>query len=262
MRAVTKTLPGRGPIERSYTDLAHLWPALSPVEHYAPEAAVLRHLLGERLPRSKSRVELLELGAGGGHVIHHMKDDYAIVAVDHSPQMLDNCRILNPEVDCAIGDMRTVRLDRQFDAVLIHDAIDYMTSAEDVGLTLGTISAHLGPGGLAFVAPTYVREDFTDGDTASDAVSTDELDVTYFSYVHDPNPSDTCFEMVLLYLLRDRSTRTLRVVEDRHTCGLFSIAEWLASFDRAGFDAELWTAPDEIDGFDPPTWSLFVATKR
>ena len=41
-----------------------------------------------------------------------------------------SCR-LNPGVSHHVGGMRTVRLGETFDAVLVHDAISYMTSEAD-----------------------------------------------------------------------------------------------------------------------------------
>jgi hypothetical protein len=44
--------------------------------------------------------------------------------------------------------MRAVRLDRRFDAVFIHDAIDDMVSLEDLRSAMVTAYEHLRPGGI------------------------------------------------------------------------------------------------------------------
>ncbi len=244
---------------RLYDDLAHLWPRLSPPAHYVPEAEHLRRLLRERRPPAGDRrPAVLELGAGGGHTLHHLRDEFDCVAVDLSEPMLANCRALNPDVPTHVGDMRTVRLGRTFDAVLIHDAIDYMLTEDDLLATLHTAGAHLDRGGLALIAPTYTADTFVDNDVADDGTTTDDADLTYFTYVHDPDPADTTFEMILLYLIRDARTRRVEVVEDRHTCGLFPAARWLALMERAGFAAEL----DPPSNEDEAAWTLFVGTKR
>jgi len=77
-----------------------------------------------------------------------------------------------------------------------------LLTPEDVALTLQTVREHLVPGGLAMIAPTYTTETFVDGDVADDSTTAESRDVTYFSYVHDPDPADTTFEMILLYLIR------------------------------------------------------------
>ena len=247
---------------RLYDDLAWLWPHLSPPSHYVTEAALLNELIAERLGPGPKRV--LELGAGGGHTLVHLSalgtGEHDCTAVDLSEPMLANCRALIPGVDTVVGDMRTVRLGREFNVVLIHDAIDYLLTPEDVGRTLETVREHLVPGGLAFIAPTYTHETFVDGEVADDGTTTDSEEVTYFTYVHDPDPADDVFEMILLYLIRDAQTRRVELVEDRHTLGLFEHGAWLEMIAEAGFKAEYVEQGDE-DREDEAAWALFLGTK-
>lgn len=249
---------------RLYTDLAHLWPHLSPPEHYAEENETLRELIDEALgqPPAGQRWSLLELGAGGGHSTVHLKAHYDCTASDLSPQMLTHCKALNPDVPTVEGDMRDMRLGKQFDAVLICDAIDYMTTRGDAVAALKTIAAHLRPGGVALFAPTYTRETFTDGEVADDGTTIPGIagddDLTYFSFVHDPDPADSTFEMILLYLLRDHETRQVQTIEDRHTCGLFSISDWQDMASEAGLQTEaLADQPDpDQPADDASAWSV------
>ena len=242
---------------RLYNDLAYLWPLLSPPEHYEAEAASLVELI-EQYGKvvDGERFSVLELGAGGGHTLVHLADRFDCTAVDLSKPMLDNCRKLVPRAEVIVGDMRTVRLGKTFSAVLIHDAIDYMLSEDDVRKALKTAAEHLEPGGLCAIAPTYTREVFVDGDVADDGTTTDSEELTYFTYVHDPDPSDDTFEMILLYLIRNMETREVEVVEDRHTCGLFSNAKWLEWMGDAGFDAR----QEEME-LDAQPWTMFVGVK-
>lgn len=53
--------------------------------------------------------------------------------MDLSSRMLEHSRRLNPDGRHHLGDMRTIRLDSVFDAVLIHDAISYMLTEETFG---------------------------------------------------------------------------------------------------------------------------------
>ncbi len=256
---------------RLYTDLARLWPHLSPPEHYAAESETLRELIMQSLgePPSGQRWSVLELGAGGGHSIVHLKRYFDCTAADLSPQMLEQCKKLNPEVPTVLGDMRSMRLDQQFDAVLICDAIDYMLTEADVVGAFQTAAAHLRPGGVVLAAPTYTAETFVDGDVADDGTTIPGIagndDLTYFTFVHDPDPADTAFEMILLYLLRDAGTRQVEVIEDRHTCGLFPIAQWEAMTREAGLAAEALAEPGGPDpsADDASAWSvLFRGTRR
>ncbi|MEM6552041.1 MAG: class I SAM-dependent methyltransferase [Planctomycetota bacterium] len=251
-------------MERLYDDLAWLWPVISPPGDYVEEADRLRAVIEERTGRSAGW-SVLELGAGGGHTLVHLADCASrCVAVDLSEPMLANCRELVTGVETVVGDMRDVRLEERFDVVLLHDAVDYMTSSVDAAAAMATVAAHLAPGGVALVAPTYTRETFVDGEVADDGT---ELptggDVTFFSYVYDPDPGDETFEMVLLYLIRGegdptdeiRGLRRVEVVEDRHVCGIFSASQWLGWMGEAGLSAEV---VEQAGGMSGEAWTLMV----
>ncbi|MEX0654680.1 MAG: methyltransferase domain-containing protein [Phycisphaeraceae bacterium] len=243
------------PTPRLYDDLAYLWPLLSPPEHYAAETATVRRVIDARMGPAApgQRRTVLELGAGGGHTLHYLREDFDCVALDLSEPMLANCRALNPDVETVVGDMRTARLGRTFDAVLIHDAIDYMTTADDVRATLDTAAAHLAPGGVVLIAPTYTADAFPEHETEQDHRANDDVALTYFGYVHDPDPADTTFELILLYIIKQPPTGPATVVEDRHTCGLFSVQAWATMMHDAGFD---------VDWHEEPAWSLFVGVRQ
>ncbi len=235
-----------------YDDLAPFWPLLSPPRDYRDEAQRIRQLLlaygvdhppadGAGGDAGRPRPALLELGAGGGHTLCHLTDTFDAVAVDLSAPMLENCRNLNPDVECIVGDMRSIRLGRQFDAVLCHDAIDYITGIEDLAQVFETARVHLRPGGIFIAAPTYTREEWVENQIETDQHGDGRFIVSYMSYVYDPDPADTRFEMVMVILIRDGAE--LRVFEDRHTCGLFDSDTWLRTLEDRGFDAAI--EPDE-----------------
>lgn len=242
---------------RLYTDLAHLWPRLSPPEDYAPEADAIRHVLldhGLTLNPGSPRCRLIEFGAGGGHTLHHLRHGFDCVAVDLAPAMLEQCRLINPDVETRLGDMRTARFGQTFDAVLIHDAIDYLTTEDELRQTFATAAAHLNPQGVLLVAPTYTRETFEPDAVESDNGGPCDDGLSYTTTVRDPDPADTTYEMILTYSVADPATGQTQTIEDRHTCGLFAEADWLRLLDESGYDTTLARG-------DLP-WTLFVARKR
>ncbi|MFN7135395.1 MAG: class I SAM-dependent methyltransferase, partial [Myxococcales bacterium] len=103
---------------------------------------------------------LLELGAGAGHNALHLKRRFACTLTDPSEAMLKLSRELNPDCEHMPGDMRTLRLDRLFDAVLVHDAVMYMRSEDELRQAAATAFAHTRPGGAALFAPDCYRETF------------------------------------------------------------------------------------------------------
>ena len=238
---------------RLYGDLAWLWPTMSPPEEYAEEAVYWLRELRSRLPEGRRRV--LELGTGGGHFLHQLVPEYEAVAVDPSEAMLAHARRLNPGVAHHAGDMRTVRLGETFDAVLIHDAISYMLTEDDLRAAFATARAHLEPGGLLIVAPDHYADTFTSPYVDDDTKSDGETTLTYVEYSVQINPEDTTVETVYVYcIVRDGE---LKVEMDRHTTGLFPLATWERVLGESGFGVERVDYP--VSGGDAPMY-LWVCT--
>jgi trans-aconitate methyltransferase len=128
-----------------YGTLAAWWPVISPVAEYGEEAAELCRLIRDRRPEART---LLELGSGGGHVAHHLGAHFACTLSDLSAEMLAMSQRINPQCAHVQADMRTLDLGQEFDVVLAHDAIDYMTRHDDLAQVADTAWRHLRPGGL------------------------------------------------------------------------------------------------------------------
>lgn len=143
-----------------YAELAAWWPVISPPVEYSDDGAVINAIFASAARPVRT---VLDLGSGGGHVALHVKDDRSMTLVDLSAEMLEVSKRLNPDCEHIEGDMRTIRLGRQFDAVLVHDAIDYVTSQHDLRCVIRTAFAHCRPGGLAIFAPDHTAETFRAG---------------------------------------------------------------------------------------------------
>ena len=216
-----------------YSELAAWWPLLSPPEEYAGEAEDARAMLVEAcqfMPRT-----LLELGSGGGSNASHLKAHFQMTLTDISPGMLAVSRELNPECEHIEGDMRTLRLGRQFDAVFLHDAVMYMTTEADLRAAMETAYVHCRPGGAALFAPDFVRETFKTGTDDGGEDGPDGRGMRYLEWTWDPDPDDNVYIVDYAYLLRE-SDGSVRVEHDRHIEGLFSREEWLRWLSEAGFE--------------------------
>lgn len=217
-------------LPRLYRDLAKWWPLLSHPDEYEEEAGIYRAAL-ERHARRPIRT-LLELGSGGGNNASYLKRAFAMMLVDLSPDMLAVSRELNPECEHVEGDMRTVRLARTFDAVLIHDAIAYMTTEEDLGAAIATAAAHLAPDGMALFVPDETTENFrashssggNDGEAAS---------ARYLQWVHPLR--GTTSRVTYVYVIAEGDEQT-RVEWEDHVVGVFPRATWLRLIEDAGLE--------------------------
>jgi hypothetical protein len=211
-----------------YDDLAHLWPLISLPEDYADEARYWREAIRDGL--GPGRHNVLELGVGGGNNLSHLTSDFDATTVDVSEKMLANSRRLNPSVEHHLGDMRSVRLDSTFDAVLIHDAISYLLTEDDLRATTATVRQHLAPGGLFVTAPDWLRETFVGPRlTQHGPRSADGIELTYVEYVYDP---DRYHHRVGIHLLLDGGRRAAGRAILAHDGAL--PAEDLAAADRRG----------------------------
>jgi SAM-dependent methyltransferase len=150
--------------------------------------------------------------------------------VDLSEDMLAVSRQLNPECEHLCGDMRTLRLGRVFDAVLVHDAIDYMTTEDHLRAAFETAFAHCRPGGVALFVPDEIAETFEPGSDHGGVG-----DVRYLEWSWDPDPTDTWTLTESVFLLR--SAGTVRSVHETHRHGLFPRAAWLGLLRETGFEA-------------------------
>jgi SAM-dependent methyltransferase len=229
---------------RFYRDLALWWPLISPAEDYADEAAFAATLLSSA---SRPVREVLELGSGGGHVASHLKASYTMTLADLSEQMLAVSRVLNPECEHRQGDMRSVRLGRTFDAVLVHDAICYMVSRDDLRAAMATAFAHCRPGGVAVFVPDDVAETF---EPATDHGGSDDQlggrGVRFLKWTWDPNPLDDWTLTEYAFVLRD-ADGTVDVVHETHRTGLFSADVWLRLLREVGFEASAVTEETDDD---------------
>jgi SAM-dependent methyltransferase len=225
---------------KMYAELAAWWPLLSAPEDYAGEARFYHETLSARGLRPGETV--LELGSGGGNNAVHLKAHYRLTLVDLSEGMLAVSRALNPECEHAQGDMRTLRLGREFDAVFVHDAVMYMTDEADLRRALATAAIHCRPGGLVLFAPDCIRETFQ-AETEHGGHDAGERGLRYLEWTWDPDESDTQYTVDYAFVLR-AADGTVTVEQDRHIEGLFSRQEWLGWLAEAGIQAE--AVPDEF----------------
>jgi SAM-dependent methyltransferase len=217
-----------------YGELAQWWPIFSAKEEYADEAACFREIfLTAVTPPPKT---LVEFGSGGGNNAFYLKRDFSMTLVDASPGMIEVSRATNPECDHLVGDMRSVRLERVFDAVFIHDAIMYLTSEDDLRQAIETAYVHLKPRGVALFAPDFVRETF-EPSTEDGGHDGEGRALRYLNWTFDPDPADDTIDSHFVYMMKEGDRVT--VEHDLHICGVFAREVWLRLLEQAGFETRI-----------------------
>jgi SAM-dependent methyltransferase len=228
---------------RFYGDLAEWWPLISPPAEYADDAAFAATALDSAEITVR---DVLELGSGGGHNAVHLKQRFALTLVDLSPQMLEVSRRLNPECEHVEGDMRELRLGRAFDAVFVHDAVDYMLTEDDLDRTVATAFAHCRPGGAAVFVPDHTAETFAESTEHGGDDAGDGRGARFLGWTWDPDPADTWVQTEYVLLLREKDGST-ESIHETHRTGMFSRDVWHRLLTRAGFEALVLTRQGDED---------------
>ena len=228
---------------------------MSAPEDYAEEAAFYQQTLLDACSRSPRT--LLELGSGGGNNASFLKARFDVLLVDPSPGMLAVSRELNPQCEHVEGDMRTVRLGRQFDCVFVHDAVCYMTTDADLRAAIETAAVHCSPGGAVLFCPDHVRENFQPS-TDHGGHDGPHRSLRYLEWTWDPDPADSTYVVDYAYLLRE-GDGTAHVELDRHIEGLFSREDWLRFLTQSGFAARV--VPFDHSELEPGSYEIFVGSK-
>ena len=239
-----------------YGELAAWFHLVSDPAEYADEAAdIVRGLAdhGVELGPANPDASILELGSGGGNMASHLKARAHLTLTDLAPGMLALSATLNPECEHVEGDMRTLRLGRTFDAVLLHDAVMYMTTEADLRAAMETAYTHLRPGGVVILIPDFTAETFQPRTEHGGHDGHDGRSLRYLEWTHDPDPLDTTIVTDYCYLLRERDGST-RVLGDRHIEGIFPRATWLGLLADVGFQADV-----SVDAWER---EVFVGVRR
>lgn len=221
-----------------YNELANDWyQLLTPIYEYEEEAEIYYQIFKKRLKAGQASI--LELGCGAGHIAYYLKKWFRLSLSDLSENMLGISKTVNPECEHFLGDMRTLRLGKMFDAVFIHDAIMYMTSQDELKQALATAFIHCKPGGLTVISPDYIKETFK---PETDHGGSDGLNrgLRYLSWTHDPDTTDSSYTVDYAYLMHN-ADGSVNVEKDRHIEGLFSKSVWFDLLKAVGFEPHALT---------------------
>jgi len=212
----------------SYNDLAWTEDWLANPPDYEEEVLIYVDLI--KRAATEPPHTLLHLGSGAGGHDWIFKRHFTVTGVDISLGMLNKARIAHPDIEYLEGDMRTLRLNRQFDAVVIPDSIDYMASLDDLRQAIQTAVSHLKTGGVLLVVGK-TEEAFQNNNFAYTG-DKDGIHVTLLenNYVNPFRPNT--YEATFVYLIRQKGELTIHT--EQQVLGLFSQTIWDEVFMNAG----------------------------
>jgi SAM-dependent methyltransferase len=135
---------------------------------YEAEADYVARILRSVSPNAR---KLLEFGSGTGrHGRYLAERGFDVFGIERSEAMVaeahrlaDSSSHTGGSFDCQKGDIKTVELDRVFDAVIsLFHVVSYQTCNEDLVATFGNAARHLDAGGVFFFdtwyGPAVLRE--------------------------------------------------------------------------------------------------------
>ena len=155
----------------SFKDYAKYYDLLYQDKNYQEEANYVHTLIQTHKPRAKS---ILSLGCGTGRYEYELeKLGYTITGVDISKQMIDIACSRYKSDNCTFihEDIRTIRLDKRFDAVIsLFHVMCYQTENKDLINAFKTAEIHLRTNGIFIFDfwhgtavlnnPPYIKEKF------------------------------------------------------------------------------------------------------
>ncbi|WP_007023450.1 class I SAM-dependent methyltransferase [Saccharomonospora iraqiensis] len=219
-------------------------------KNWEEEARDVTAIVRAHCPRADS---LLDVACGtGAHLAEFARQFGHTEGVEIAPAMRQRALGRVPAGTAVhAGDMRTMRLDRHFDALTcLFTSAAFLPTPADLTTAIRRMAAHVLPGGVLVVEPWYFPEDFLDGYLGGDLVRTPDRVVSRVS--HSVRRADAT-HLHVEWTVADSSG--IRRFTELEVMSLFTREEYLTAFDAAGCEAHY--RPGWLTGR-----GLFVAVRR
>jgi SAM-dependent methyltransferase len=190
---------------------------------YAGEAEYVHTLIQRHSPKARS---ILELGCGtAAHARLFAAKGYELHGVDRSAEMLEQARnrlgVVTPEqagrLSFSQGDVRDVRLNRKFDAVIsLFHVISYQVMNADLAAAFATARAHLDKGGIFIFDCWYGPAVLTDRPVVRiKRLEDDSISVTRIA---EPimRPNENLVEVNYHVFIRDKKSKKVEELKETH----------------------------------------------
>ena len=197
---------------------------------YGAEARQIAGLLAAEAPGAKT---VLDVGCGTGEHARYLGEEhgYQVDGLDLEPAFVALSRVKVPQGTFSHGDMASFTLATKYDVVLcLFSSIGYLGTRERVTMALTCFREHLNAGGVVMVEPWFEPEAWFPGRTFLNTVETDALRVVRLSH---SGLRDGVSIVTFHYLIG--SDEGIEHRTEHHELALFTRAEMMESFARAGF---------------------------
>lgn len=209
---------------------AHLYDLVYAFKDYRAEAEVLADLIRRNLLSGGRR--LLDVACGTGLHLQFLRVEFDVEGLDLDGQILESARQRLPGVPLHQGDMIAFDLGRRFDIITcLFSSIGYVRTLDNLHRAIGTMAAHLLPGGLLLVEPWFTPAAWKPDTVHSLFVDEPELKIARINTSH----ADGRLSYFDLHYLVGTPGGVEHFVE-RHELGLFEKEEMIDAFRAASLE--------------------------
>lgn len=164
-----------------YKQFAKYYDSIYRWKDYKSESVKLRKLI-KKYKSSRGR-EMLDAACGTGNHIQYLKKYFNITGVDLDRDMLRIASKKLSDIKFIRGDMRTFKLNKQFDVVVcLFSAIGHLKTYANLNKTIKNFSQHLKPGGVMIIEPFVNPEDYIDNYLSAYHVNETDLKLTRMTF--------------------------------------------------------------------------------
>jgi SAM-dependent methyltransferase len=250
-----------------FSDYAPYYDLLYRDKDYKAEAEYVANLIREFNPEAQN---ILELGSGTGiHASLLARMGFSVHGIERSREMYTRSLALSDKQNSKYGrltftqgDIREIRLDKSFDAVIaLFHVISYQTTNKDLLDTFATASHHLKPGGIFIFDIWYGPAVLTQRPEVRIKRMSDEIiEVTRLA---EPvlHPSENRVDVNYHIFVRDRSTGTVKELKETHEMRYFFKPEIAIIANQSRFailHAEEWVTRNPMS---QNTWGVCFILK-
>lgn len=185
---------------------------------------------------------LLEAACGTGRHASVLQKFYRVEGLDLDSEMLAVASQEYPDIPFHQADLVAFDLGKQFDAITcLFSSIGYVITRQRLEDAVQTMARHLLPGGVLIVEPWFTPGQWKPGRVSALFVDQPDLKISRMNISEAEGP--------LSFFVFHYTVGTPRGIEyftERHELGLFTHAEYLEAFHKAGLNVA--HDPEGLDG--------------
>ncbi|MDJ0927409.1 MAG: class I SAM-dependent methyltransferase [Gammaproteobacteria bacterium] len=219
----------------------------------------------------ESPASVLELGCGtGAHAVALARLGYTVHGVDMSADMLALAEHRwaalpddMPRPTGSVSDLRELRVDREFDAVLaLFHVISYLPENADLQAGFASAARHLGPGGLFVFDFWYGPGVLTDPPEPRERKLEDDAIIVHRSARPDVMIDRNLVDVNYHIAVTDKPTGTTETFDETHRMRYLFQPELRLLLEGAGFEVLRCSAWLTDEPATAATWNAVMVARR